>query len=209
MKTLPWILVLGYALLFPPDATAVLKGGCVKPRPPEVPGIPEDPVRQVPLKHLPVIHEVRGIRTAGHGTYRLRTFPLRANGFLCGEDNQETKTDSRPSRSRVAVSLSGQVADWDKKVQLTVSRLADFRIIFRSGNPSSFDSFTFLGVDPGSYVFTLDSLGDWRDPVELEVEYHGRIIATRTVYPEAMDHPAMATVPIKKRAPRETLFSSR
>ena len=209
MKTMLWILVLGIALLFPPDATAVLKGGCVAPRNPGVPVNPKDPIRHAPLKTLPVIHEVQGIRTAGHPTYRLRTFPLRATGFLCGKYNQEMTTNSRASRSRVAVSLSGQAADWGHQVQLTVNRMADFSIIFRSGNPSSFDSFTFVGVDPGSYVFTLDSRGNWRDPVELEVEFHGRIIATRTVYPEAMDHPAMATVPKKTRASRETLFSYR
>lgn len=208
MKFTVLILILGAGLFFPPEATAFTKGGCVVPRPPRPPG---EPTREAPRRPLPVIHEVRGVRTAGHGTHRLRAFPLNATGFLCGKNNQEAARGNRPSRSRVAVSLTDGGADWDHRVQITVSRTADFRLIFRSGNPSSFDSFAFFGVEPGTYVFTLDSLGDWWDPIDIEVEYHGRIIGHRTAYPAAMEHPALdeESGDPKKRVPRETLFSYR
>jgi hypothetical protein len=169
----------------------------VPPRP-----LPKEPQPRI----LPVAHETRGVRTAGYGTSRLRTFRIRADGYLCCV---ERKNGKGSSRSRVPVTFANGSVDWDDNIRITVKRTSSFRIIIDSGHPTSFDSFEFEDVGPGTYVFTLGSLDNWRGPVDIALQHRGRIIRTRTVHPEAMSHPAREYPDPWKRGPRWPLLAEK
>jgi hypothetical protein len=172
------------------DVAAAAKGGCVEPRPPTVKVPPIRKPAPPEPRYLPPVHRAEGLRTAGSGTGRLRTFRLRATGYLSLAKHEGITAASRHSRAHVSFSLG--IADWGKQIRLVVDMTTDFTIILRSDNPESFDSFEFIEVEPGTYVFTLDSLGPRREPVDVDLQHGNRIIAKRTVRPEAMEHPAPA-----------------
>jgi hypothetical protein len=180
MKTLVIGLIFCAGFLAWSESAAVLPGGCRTHCPPEYPP-PPAPVDDPPDVG-PVVHEVPGLRTIAG-----RTIPHRIIGHLCEAGNKEETTGSRPSRSRSAVSFDGLNADWSAGVRLTVTRSTDFRIIVQSNDHTTYDAFAFEGVDPGCYVFTLDSHCRSEEPIDVALEHNGRVLRTRTVYPEVME----------------------
>lgn len=170
---------------------------CVPPRP-----LPKEPQP----RDLPVAHRTRGVRTAGYGTSRLRTFRLRADGYLCCVERENGKGSSW---SRVPVTFANRSLDWNDNIRIIVKRKSSFRIIIDSGQPSSFDSFEFENVRPGTYVFTLGSLNNWRGPVDVALQYRGRIVRTRTAHLQVMAHPAREYPDPWKRGPRGPLLAEK
>lgn len=176
---------------------------CPIPQPPRNPAPPPlPPLADEGPRELPAVHAVQGVRTAGSQTYRRRVFNLRVTGYLSAAETDGNTAASRYSRTPVSFSLG--IADWGEQIRLVVARTTDFRIILRADNPSSFDSFEFIAVEPGTYVFTLDSPGCRREPLDVDLRYRGRVLATRTVRPEVMEHPAMGLPDKKKEGPRRT-----
>jgi hypothetical protein len=187
MKLLLGGLILGAGLLAGTEAPATRT--YVAPRP-----LPKEPRPRT----LPVVHRTPGLRAAGSGTSRLRIFRLRADGYLCCARREFGKGSTW---SRVPVTFPNQSLDWGDDIRITVKRKSSFRILIDSGHPTSFDSFEFKNVGPGTYVFTLDSLDNWRGSVDILLEYRGRVVRTRTVRREVMEHPAREYPYPGKRGP--------